>query len=304
MPAPPEQVKALLRPVERRFRLATRSLRMLPSFLIVGAQRAGTTALFYYLRIHPEIAPPRGADAAVEWPKEIHFFDEKFGKGVRWYRSFFPLRARQRLAERRGASLIAGEATPSYLFYPLVPERVAATLPEVRVIAMLRDPIERAYSHYQLMWRTGREKLSFEEAVAAEEKRLARERERFLAGDDGRLPHHRHRSYIARSLYAEQLERWLEHFPRDQLLVLRAEDFKTRPVETYEQVLSFLGVRQWQPEEFVPRNIGSYAPIEPELRARLEERFAESNARLAHMLGDDFGWTSVSSVSATERTGS
>jgi hypothetical protein len=272
---------------------------MLPSFLIIGAQRAGTTALFYYLRIHPEIAPPRRADTDVDWPKEIHFFDERFDKGIEWYRSFFPLAVRQQLARKRGGDLITGEGTPSYLFYPHVPERVAATLPDVRLIAMLRDPVERAYSHYQLMARTGREKLSFEDALAAEEERLAGEKEQLATDPDRRAPHHRHRSYVARGLYAEQLERWLAHFPREQLLVLRAEDFRTRPAEIYAEVLAFLGIRAWNPRKFVPRNIGTYAPIDPRTRAQLEERFADSNARLAQVLGMDFNWaSSASSASA------
>jgi hypothetical protein len=284
--------KTPLRRGFRGYRLATRNARMLPTFLIVGAQRAGTTALFFHLRRHPDVASPRGVDQSVAWGKELHFFDKRFDKGLDWYRSFFPLEAYRGLARKLGRELVAGEATPYYLFHPAVPERVAATLPAVRLIALLRDPIERAYSHYQLMRRSGLEKLSFEDALAAEEERLAGERERLLADPSFRARHHRDHSYVARGLYAVQLERWLAHFPREQLLVLRAEDFRARPAEIYAQVLAFLGVRAWAPSDFVPRNVGSYAPIAPELRRRLEELFAEPNARLARLVGRDFGWTS------------
>jgi hypothetical protein len=285
-----EYAKAPLRPPLRRYRLATRKRRMLPSFLIIGAQRAGTTALFSYLRRHPDISGPWGPDKSVAWGKELHFFDEKFGNGIDWYRSFFPLEAYRACRRKLGRDVVACEGTPYYLFHPAVPERVAATLPEARLVVLLRDPVERAYSHYQLMRRTERETLSFEDAIAAEEERLAGERERLLIDPGFRARHHRDHSYVARGLYADQLERWLAHFPREHLLVLRAEDFLAHPAEGYGQVLTFVGIRAWDLGDFVPHNIGSYAAIHPELRARLEERFAGPNARLACLLGEGFGW--------------
>jgi hypothetical protein len=291
----PETAKRALRPAVKRLWIASRRVRILPHFIIIGAQRAGTTSLFYYLRIHPDVRRPLSRDGSVVWPKELHFFDEHYARGLDWYRMFFPLAAQRTVARTRGRDLIAGEATPYYLFHPAVPERVAASLPDVRLIALLRDPIERAYSHYQLMRRTGREKLSFPDAIAAEEKRLAdqdvtsSEEVRNARGD--RLHHHhRHRAYISRGLYAEQLERWYAHFPREQLLVIRAEDFLSRPAEIYADVLRFLGLREWQPAEFTQRNRGSYAPIDPGFRAQLEERLAEPNARLAALLGWDRTW--------------
>lgn len=273
---------------------------MLPSFLIIGAQRAGTTSLFYYLHRHPHVVHPTGQEDSVAWPKEIHFFDEKYWRGVDWYRSFFPLAAQRRLARLRGGDLVPAEATPSYLFHPAVPERVAATMPEVRLVALLRNPVERAHSHYQLMFRTGREKLSFEEALAVEDERLEGQVERMLADPRYRSRHHRHHSYFSRGLYAEQLERWLAHFPREQLLVLRAEDFLARPAEVYRDVLRFLVLAEWLPEGFPPRNIGSRAPIDPAVRARLEHRYAEPNSRLVRLLGDGFTWDGPAHGSAEE----
>lgn len=291
----PDRMKEPLRPLAHRFRFHTRRFRILPSFLIIGAQRAGTTSLFYYLHRHPDVARPLAGDGSVEWPKELHFFDEKFSRGLDWYRSFFPLSAARHVARLRGRDMVTGEATPYYLFHPAVPERVAATLPDVRLIALLRDPIERAYSHHQLMYRTGREKLSFEDAVVAETQRLA-DLEEHLPGETptGHRAHHhhRHRSYLSRGLYAEQLERWFAHFPREQLLVLLAEDFRARPTGVYAEVLAFLGLRPWRPKNFVNRNRGSSTPIDPTLHARLEEHFAQPNARLATLLGRDLGWGS------------
>ena len=142
----PEPASKVLRPGVHRFRRVTARHRMLPTFIIIGAQRAGTTTLFFYLRSHPDIEGPKPADSSVSWPKELHFFDEHFAKGVDWYRAFFPLERSRARARAEGHDLITGEATPYYLFHPLVPERVATTVPDVRLIVLLRDPIERAYS--------------------------------------------------------------------------------------------------------------------------------------------------------------
>ena len=144
MAAPlPRPVKRVLRPAASRFRYATRQRRILPSFLIIGAQRAGTTSLFNYLLGHPGVAGPSGGDAAVWWTKETHFFDEKFSKGTDWYRAFFPLASTRERCRKHGGELLAGEATPYYMFHPAVPARVARTLPDVKLIALLRNPVER-----------------------------------------------------------------------------------------------------------------------------------------------------------------
>ena len=152
--------------------------KILPSFLVIGAQRAGTTTLFDQLLLHPDLHGPVGGRGEVTWAdKEIHFFDERFLLGPTWYRSFFPLTLQRRRARARGGDVVAGEATPYYIFHPLVPERVAVTIPDIRLIAVLRDPVERAYSHYQMMRRSKREELSFEDALEAEADRLASEAE-------------------------------------------------------------------------------------------------------------------------------
>ena len=300
----------------QRLRRATSKARILPGYLILGAQRAGTTSLLNYLLRHPDVCGPAAGGHEVKWSrKEVHFFDERFSRGTDWYRSFFPLAASRRLARLRGGDILAGECTPYYLFHPLVPQRVAATIPDVRLIVLLRDPVDRAYSHYQMMHRSGREKLSFEDALAAEEKRLAAGGEleagtveEAQTGKGHRMHHHhRHRAYFARGLYAEQLERWLEHFPHEQLLVIGAEEFFAAPVETCVAVLGFLGLRPYDltapakgPTTTSPnrpwteretRNRAAYKPIDPALRAVLEQRYAEPNAGLARLLGRDFGWS-------------
>jgi hypothetical protein len=250
---------------------------MLPSFLVIGAQRAGTTSFFHDLSQHPDVAHPVG--------KELHFFNYEYWRGTSWYRSFFPTVAARQRARLTGRNLVAGEATPYYMFHPAVPGRVDEMLPDVRLIVLLRNPVNRAYSHYQKMRRMGFEWLAFEKAIEVEDKRLAGDEERLLADPHYRSKHHRRHSYISRGLYADQLERWFAHFPRDRFLFLLAEDFFSRPAEVYAETLEFLDLAPHPlPERRVPE-APAYDPLDPGLRARLEQRFATPNARLALLLG-------------------
>lgn len=252
---------------------ATSFARPLPDFLILGAQKAGTTALYAYLRWHPEITGPA-------W-KEVSYFDRHYRRGERWYRGHFPTRAGER---------VVGEASPGYLFHPLAPERVRATVPHAKLIVLLRDPVDRALSHYHHEVALGREALSFEEAIEAEPGRTRGEEERLLR-DPGYFSHawwdH---TYLARGRYAEQLERWLSVFPREQLLVVGSDELAAEPARAYAQVLELLGAP--------PHALGSYPRVyeqdyremRAETRQRLAEYFAEPNRRLYELLGRDFGW--------------
>ena len=216
----------------------------------------------------------------------------------------------RRWARARGGDVVAGEATPYYIFHPLVPERVAVTIPDVRLIAVLRDPVERAYSHYHMMRRSKREELSFEDALEAEADRLASEAEveleagttRFRIGTGERRKHyhHRHHSYFARGLYADQLERWLAYFSPEQLLVLPVEDLSARRAETLRHVLDFLGVRPLELPGDTVANQGSYEPMLAETRVGLESRYAEPNARLVELLGRDFEWTAQGETASAQ----
>jgi hypothetical protein len=300
LPVLQKPVRLLAR--SRRFRYATSRARLLPSFLIVGTQHAGTMSLFIALCRHPDVAAPTTAHERIGWSRELHFFDHSFSRGLTWYRSCFPL-ARRSIGPRRAPDVITGDATSTYLFHPAVPERVAATLPSARLIVLLRDPTERAYAHYESMRRMGMEMLPFEEALAAEDRRAAEEGEQ-VADVRAGGPGYRQYAYVERGLYADQLERWFAFFPREQFLVLRAEDFAARPAEIYAEVLGFLGLRASRPRDFPAVNwVVSSATIEPALRARLEQRFAEPNARLARLLDREFAWSTAGSTDEIDVAG-
>jgi hypothetical protein len=274
VPRIPEPVRKVVRNAIWGFGRVTARWRPLPDFLVIGAQKAGTTALYAYLRWHPAVTGP-------SW-KEVSFFDRHWWRGERWYRGQFPLRSAGRLV---------GEASPSYLFHPLAPERVRSLLPDARLIALLRDPVERAYSQYQHEVALGREPLSFDDALEAEEERTRGEVERLVADPRAFSRDWWDHTYAARGLYAEQLERWLAVFPRSQLLVVATDELGEKPAETYAAVLSFLGVEPHTLDDYPRVFDRSYAPMRPETRAALAERFAEPNRRLERLLGREFAWS-------------
>jgi hypothetical protein len=186
---------------------------------------------------------------------------------------------------------VVGEASPSYLFHPLVPERVARMLPNARLIALLRNPVDRAFSHYQHEVALGREQLSFEDALAQEDERMRGELDRML-GDPAYFSHAWwNYTYAARGRYAEQLERWFAAFPREQLLVLLTDDLAADTAGTYRRVLEFLGVDQRGLDSYPRIFEREYGEMEPGTRARLEGEFAEPNRRLTELLGRELPWS-------------
>jgi hypothetical protein len=265
-----------------RWRMATRSRRVLPDFLVLGGQRCGSTTLFTMLSGHPQVLPSSH--------KEPHFFDNNVVRGEAFYRRLFPLGVHMRLHARRAGRAVTGEGTTYYLAHPAVPERVAAMLPDARLIAILRDPVDRAYSHYQLSVRAGRERLSFEEALAAEPERLAGEEERLLAEPGYRSDAHRFHSYRVRGVYIDQLERWWAAVLRERLLVLRSEDMFADPGAVYRRVAAFLGLDADDRRTFEARNQVAYHGMEDETRQSLRGFFREPNTRLERALGAELGW--------------
>lgn len=260
--------------------------RMQPDFLIVGAQRAGTTSLYKTLVQHPEVLP-----AGLH--KGVHYFDTDYPRGPQWYRSHFPTRAQASSVRRRtGRAPITGEASPYYMFHPMVPERIGRDLPDVRLIVLLRDPVERAYSAYTHEKARGFETLSFEEALAAEPGRLEGEEER-LAADPGYVSlAHQHNAYLARGRYIDQLERLEQAVGRDRICVVDSDELFSNFLFTLPPVLGFLGVSDWLPGEFEQRNARPRQSLDGDLRRELEAHFEPYDERLAEWWGRTPRWRS------------
>jgi hypothetical protein len=262
----------------------TSSWRMLPGFLIIGAQRCGTTSLYTSLTAHPAVL-------RAVLHKGVHYFDTAYDRGLGWYRAHFPLEATARRVERRvGTAPLTGESSPYYLFHPVAGERIARDLPGVRLLALVRDPVERAYSAYTHERARGFETETFERALELEPERLAGTEELLRADPSAVSHHHQHNAYVARGRYAEQLERMAGLVGRDRIHVIDSGDFFTAPEAAYDAVIDFLRLPRWRPAKFEQRNARPRSDLEPELRARLEQYFEPHDDRLAAWLGRTPSW--------------
>jgi hypothetical protein len=250
----------------------------LPDFVVVGAQKAGTSSLYGQLAAHPSVIPALR--------KEVHFFDRPRAPLAR-YRDWFPtVDALARVAARTGRG-ITGEATPYYLCHPAVPRRLREAVPEVRVIAVLRDPVGRAVSGYHHAVRVGDERRPIEVALdpsAAEDLPPA---SAVAWYDDPRSPLRLH-GYLARGRYAEQLERWFAVFPREHLLVLDSHELRAGRIP--DAVRTFLDLPPGDGAVVADRNVGAYASPDPGVEATLREYFRPHNARLVSLLGVELPW--------------
>jgi len=242
-----------------------------PDFLIIGTQKGGTNSLYNYLIQHPKVAPASS--------KEIHYFDFNFDKELDWYQSQFADVA---------PDIITGEGSPYYLYHPLVAPRLYDLYPEVKLIILLRNPVERAISHYYWEVRIGCESLSLPEAIAAESTRLAGENEKIVNDGTYYSFNHQHYSYLARSIYVEQLLNWMKFFPREQFLILKSEDFFNSPPATMQKVEQFLELPPHKLDEYIPYNQNDYPPVNEAIYRELTEYFRPYNRRLSEELGIDF----------------
>ena len=270
---------------------------MLPNFLVIGAQRSGTTSLFQVLKRHPQIFIPD--------VKEVNFFfhDNHYRRGVEHYQAYF--------AEATADTPAVGEASPGYICKPGVAERIHDLLPQAKLIAVLRNPVDRAYSQYWDNRRFLAEHLSFEQAMEV-----------------ALTPEYRHgrRGYFSRGAYIDQIENYLELFKREQMLVLIFEDLKRDPEAAFGRCFDFLGVdpsfrcpqmtkasnssmvwdnpvhsfflRRNQYQRYVPKHWikqvcrgnlvkRKYPPMTQAARERLLEFYRPYNQRLAEFLGRD-----------------
>lgn len=263
--------------------VATGHLRLLPDFIIIGAQRSGTTSLFNYLSQHPEIHQ--------SFPKEVHYFSINYQKGLSWYRSHFPLSTLKRKAESVGSGkFVTGEATPYYLSHPHAPRRASLVVPNALLIILLRDPVERAYSHYQHEVRMGTEILSFEEALEKEEERLQQEVSKMMDDETYRSFNHQHFSYLSRGIYLDQIQTWRKYFSPDAMLIFASERFYSDPSKVINQVTNNLELTDWRLEDSKKYNSSPYQKMDSSTRNRLVEYYRPHNAKLFEYLDMDLGW--------------
>ena len=263
------------------YRYLTAGDRALPDFMIIGAMKAGTTSLFKYLSKHP--------DLYLSVPKEVHFFDggknpkvDTFAKGEAWYRAHFPLK------KELSKNAKVYEASPVYIFNPLAPKRIFDTVPDVKLILLLRNPTERAVSHYLHGARRNWDDLPFYEALQAEEARL----KPLIAAQDYKNRAYIEYSYKSRGRYKEQIERYLQYFAREQMLIIDSKNLFSHTDRTVRRVFEFIGVNSdFQVDDFSTVNSApNKKKFEPHVYEYLDNYFNPYNQELYELLGEDYGW--------------
>ncbi len=219
--------------LKRHYYALTSSSRVLPDFIIIGTVRSGTTSLYYNMCEHPCIIP-----AAYD---EIGFFDSNYHLGLSWYKSMFATRSKKNQIQSKNKFCITGEDTPFYIWNPIAAKRIQKLLPNVKIISQLRNPIDRAYSNYQLGVREGHEKLSFEQAIDLELKNLEKE-----TSDNYRIEtFSRPFSYISKGLYARQLQIWFDLFPKENILITSTEEMAFNPQHFMNKIFDFLNISKY-----------------------------------------------------------
>ncbi len=216
--------------------------------------------------------------------KEVHFFDLNYENGLKWYKEFFR-------SKGLFGGTIAGEASPYYLFHPLVPQRVAHHLPKIKLIVLLRNPVDRAYSHFHHERMHKTEIIeNFEKAIEKENERITENEEYLISGRIKQSDAHQSFSYISRGLYARQINRWLKHFPLSQMMFIKSEDFFKNPENELHAVYRFLGIKEVFPGLLTPKNANFYPGLTLETRIKVSLLFDQDARELRKLIGEKFRW--------------
>ncbi|MEA5550654.1 tetratricopeptide repeat protein [Anabaena cylindrica UHCC 0172] len=244
-----------------------------PNFIIIGVTKGGTTSLYSYLTKHPQILP------AVH--KEIDFWANhqgSFDRGLDWYCSHFPKISPEQ-------TCITGEATPSYLYYPRAAKQLAQVFPQTKLILLLRNPIDRAVSHYYMYVAERKEHRSLKMALLSELNFLKTKPERDWANPQMPIT-----NYLRGGMYLKFIQQWLKWFPREQFLILKSEDFFNDPNTTVNQTFEFLGVKPYELPSYPIENQRYYQPVSESIRQDLSVFFDPYNQELEQFLGQKLNW--------------
>lgn len=265
-----------------------------PDFLLIGAKRGGSTSFYFDLITHPQVAllfprPDHLPKAAAT--KGIHYFDSNYTRGMRWYRSHLPsTRVRRAQAREVGGPVVVGEGSPYYLTHPAAPARVATDLPEVKLLAVLRDPVLRTYSHWKERVREGAETLSFTDALAAEPGRVGNDAERLSRDPAFYSSAHENQSYLEQSRYGAALGRWMERFPASAFHLVRSEDYYADQAGALNGAAEFLGIAPGRFQTGAAKNAAPGDSLDPETRVQVEDLLRDDAIRLRDLTGISWDW--------------
>lgn len=277
-----KKIRLLIPVLEYHLRKATSGLRDKPDFIIMGAQKAGTTSLYGYLKASPNIMMSN--------IKEVHFFNENYIKGINWYKLHFPFFWERKFVGKK--RILCGEATPDYLFHPLVPYRINKLLPNIKLIILLRNPVDRAISHYYHEVRRGRENRSFEQAIKEESIIFNNEIKTICNTNE----HHSskklsQKSYLSKGLYFQQIERVFQYFNKDDVFIAFSEHFYAETERLVNEVLNFLELPDMKSTRYPIWNKGeNKESINSETRDSLNKYFIEPNKKLEQLIEQKIPW--------------
>ncbi len=281
--AMPPGLKSRLRPYKNRLlHKMARSSGVLPDFIIIGGQKCGTTSLYRYLAQHPNVYSAKR--------KEIGYFNAMHEHDLGWYRAHFPNRLARFAIERiRKQKFITGEADPAYILDPFALRAIKNTIPKVKIIILLRNPVDRAFSHYQHSVRSGVEKFEFEKAIELEHQRISSQWEKMVNGK----PYHGltiyHYAYLKTGHYGDQLEEVYRIFNPSRVLVLQSEIFFRQTQKEFDKVLEFLGLPAEKVDIYKKHNKGDYGALDESLRGRLQRYFQPQLAKMNKYV-DSINW--------------
>lgn len=246
-----------------------------PHFLIIGTQKGGTSSVYSALCQHPQILKAAR--------KEVHFFDQYYGRGHHWYlKQFTACHADQ----------ITGEASPFYMAHPLAAQRIAEHCPDIKLIVLLRNPADRAISHYHQEFRRHHDLLPLQAALDIEEERTSADWAALTAGELLTFSAAQRFSYRRRGHYAEQLTPFLEKFPRKNIAIYSSEYFFQQPLGLLPELYRFLGVDPtFQPADLLPRKPGDYGEADRTIRDALLQYYAPLNEKLFTLINQRFDWS-------------
>ncbi len=261
--------------VKRHIYGLTSSIRVLPDFFIIGVVRSGTTSMYHYLDQHPSIVK-----SAYD---ELGFFDDNFRLGWTWYKTLFPTVITREIVKRKTGKFLTFDDTPFYIYNEDVAKKIKNYFPNTKLIVILRNPIDRAYSNYHLGVRMGDEKRTFEQAVDDEIEKI----EKY---DEIIMDKYISQTYLGRGIYVKQLEIWKKYFPTSETKILESNKFSHNIKETMNEIFRFLDLPDHTIRNLEKKNVAEYPPMKIETRQKLCNFFSEHNEKLYDMLKIRYDW--------------
>ena len=255
-------------------------IRVLPDFFVIGVVRSGTTSLYHYLGQHPSIKR-----ASYD---ELGYFDDNYHLGQNWYKSLFPTKYTKQKIQKKFGKFLTYDVTPFYIYNPLVVQRIFKNFPDAKIIANLRNPIDRAYSNYTIAFQDGDISSTFEEVIQSEVEEIEKSKQK--PDDKSFLVDVFYEKILTRGFYAEQLKIWYDTFPKNNLFMISSEEFANNPDNVLKEVFEFLEVPYVKIKDLTKQNKRNYNPMKEETRNFLIDYFKPHNQNLYELINKKFDW--------------